>query len=276
MLGYGRSVVWLAGLVMVSMASLDDRSGAAEPHAAFAVKDGWVECVLRRDGKPVPDAVIQIIDERGKNFATGDTDQQGQAVFPLAPGSSFIVEIKTKERSADPIRLFKIDGAIEPSRVLLSYGLRPCCRSKLPGGTLDRGNVSILEGVNPRSKGVAMEESDAQTAGTEADRGGRPGIWTPLVVIGLVAVGLAGFYIYRHSAAAVVVPPVKRDLAQEAREDLERRNFRPLSASLEGLLADPNYEPIPTQASALLLQQAPDFTLLDANGKEWSLARQLK
>jgi thioredoxin-dependent peroxiredoxin len=98
-------------------------------------------------------------------------------------------------------------------------------------------------------------------------------IWTPLLLIGLAAGGLGGFYLYRH-ANAQATPP--RDLAREAREDLERRSFRPLSEPLQAILADKKYEPIPTQAHTLLLQPAPDFKLADVNGKEWSLAKQLK
>jgi thioredoxin-dependent peroxiredoxin len=96
-------------------------------------------------------------------------------------------------------------------------------------------------------------------------------ILAPLLVIGLIAVSVAAFYIHRYATA-----PLKRDLAQEARDDLERRNFRPLSAPLAALLGDAKYEPIPTQAHALLLQPAPDFTLLDVNGKQWALAKELK
>jgi thioredoxin-dependent peroxiredoxin len=96
-------------------------------------------------------------------------------------------------------------------------------------------------------------------------------IWLPLGVIAAVGVGLTAFYVTRPSAR-----PAPRDLAQEARADLEQRHFRPLSASLEATLADANYEPIPTQTSNLLLQSAPDFSLPDIEGNEWSLATHLQ
>jgi len=67
-----------------------------------------------------------------------------------------------------------------------------------------------------------------------------------------------------------------RNLADQAREDLERRGFRPLSGPLETLIRDPAYRPTPTQEHPLLGRLAPDFTLPDVDGKPWSLARELK
>jgi peroxiredoxin len=116
-----------------------------------------------------------------------------------------------------------------------------------------------------------MDEPGARAESSVRERGGRFRILAPLFVIGVVASGLAGVYFYRYTTAS----PQKQDLAQEAREDLERRNFRPLSAPLEALLADSKYQPLPTQAHPLLLQPAPDFTLLDVDGREWSLTQRL-
>jgi hypothetical protein len=107
----------------------DGHCNPAEPQATFSLKDGWVEFALRKDGRPVANATILIMDERGVKFGEGETGEEGQAAFPLPRGSSFVVEIKAGDRTADPIRLFKSEAGIEPARVLLSYGLRPCCRS---------------------------------------------------------------------------------------------------------------------------------------------------
>ncbi len=70
--------------------------------------------------------------------------------------------------------------------------------------------------------------------------------------------------------------PEPTDLAQEARDDLERRNYRPLSGSLESLLADQTYKSVPTQAHPLLGQLAPDFTLSDTDDKPVALSEKLK
>ena len=124
------SSAWLASLAALLAIGHSPACEAAEPQAAFAFKDGWVEFAVRQDGQPVANALIQVIDERGTDFAQGETGEEGQAAFPLPRGSWFMVEIKTGNRSADPIRLYKMDEGIEPARVLLSYGLRPCCRFK--------------------------------------------------------------------------------------------------------------------------------------------------
>ena len=121
-----------------------------------------------------------------------------------------------------------------------------------------------------------MEERSTPTEPIAVDRSGHFRILAPLLVIALIAGGLVAYYVYRQAFASVPSQARKRDLAQEARDDLESRKFRPLSAPLADLLADPKYDPIPTQAHTLLLQPAPDFTLFDVNGKEFSLAKELK
>lgn len=102
----------------------------------------------------------------------------------------------------------------------------------------------------------------------------KPSFWLPLAVIGLaVAASLLGV-VYLRSARSVPAP--ERDLAAEARADLERRNFRPLSGPLEALLTDASFKPIPTQTHPLLGDQGPDFTLTDTDGKSWTLSEKLK
>jgi hypothetical protein len=90
-------------------------------------------------------------------------------------------------------------------------------------------------------------------------------------VLMLVGVGFLGLAAYR-----AFNPPLAKaepDLAAEAEKYLEKRGFKPLSESLEKLVNDPTYKPIPTQAPLLLDQQTPDFTLDDVGGKPWSLAK---
>jgi hypothetical protein len=131
----------------------DGHCQAAEPQAAFALKHGWVEFALRQDGRPVADAKIQIMDEKGVKFGEGETGAAGETAFPLPPGASFVVEIKAGERIADPIRLFKSAAGVEPVRVLLSYGLRPCCRSIKP-----RGDMTVAQ-EQIETKAESNEES---------------------------------------------------------------------------------------------------------------------
>ena len=117
-----------------------------------------------------------------------------------------------------------------------------------------------------------MEERTTQSPPRDTGRG-RLRILTPLAVIGLIVASLVAFYVHRYATATA--PPPIRNLAQEARDDLDRRKFRPLSAPLAALLADTKYEPVPTQTHSLLLRAAPEFTLPDVNGIEFSLAKAL-
>lgn len=101
---------------------------AHEPQAAFALKGGWVECKVEQDGRPLGNAGLVILDGHGNKFADGETDDSGLGQFPAPAGASFTLEIKTGTKTSDPIRLLKVGSRIEPATVLLSYGLRPCCR----------------------------------------------------------------------------------------------------------------------------------------------------
>lgn len=102
---------------------------AIEPQATFKVEDGWIALTLRKEGQPIGDAEVRVIDERGGVFATGQTGAEGESSFPMPPGKSFLLEVKTGERVSDPIRIWKTGEGVEPARVLLSFGLKPCCRN---------------------------------------------------------------------------------------------------------------------------------------------------
>jgi len=107
---------------------------------------------------------------------------------------------------------------------------------------------------------------------------GRParvcrGVLFPVFVVGAALV--ASLLLLAFLRAPRYASPAP-DLAAEARENLERRNFRPLSGKLEALLSDPTYRRVPTQSHALLGQPAPDFALPDTDGKLWTLSEQLQ
>jgi hypothetical protein len=106
------------------------------------------------------------------------------------------------------------------------------------------------------------------------DASGRP-VWGPLALIGAALVGslLATLYLRERPTGPRADD---RDLAREANQDLERRNYRPISGSLEALLNDPSYKPIPTQTHPLLGQPAPEFRLADTDGNAWSLSQKVK
>ncbi len=93
---------------------------------------------------------------------------------------------------------------------------------------------------------------------------------TPLV---LTVIAVAGSFLvyYQFRANATKGGANSRDIAQEARDDLTKRNFKPLSEPMEAILKDPSYESIPTQSHPALLQSASPLNLKDTEGKSWDL-----
>jgi hypothetical protein len=136
-------------LIAITLFAIGSMASAHEPQAAFVLKGNWVECLVEQDGRPAANAALVILDAQGNKFADGETDDTGLAQFPAPAGSSFTVEIKTAgAKTADPIRIMRAGSRIEPARVLLSYGLRPCCR-----GLVNRDN-------SWKSAGPAISPSD--------------------------------------------------------------------------------------------------------------------
>jgi len=110
-------------------------------------------------------------------------------------------------------------------------------------------------------------------AGTNAALGRGTSFWMPLLATGLaVVMSLFAAWFSRAERPPLTPEP---NLAAEGRHDLPRRYFKPLSGPLEALISDPEYQPVPTQTHHLLGQPAPDFTLLDVENKQWTLAEHL-
>jgi peroxiredoxin len=96
-----------------------------------------------------------------------------------------------------------------------------------------------------------------------------------LTILGLALLGL-GAYLAWHFWPKPEGQGDQPNVAREALDDLERRNYRPLSGDLDSLLRDPGYISIPTQADPLLNRQAPDFSLSDVAGNTWKLSEEIK
>lgn len=122
---------------------------------------------------------------------------------------------------------------------------------------------------------MSDQPGEARPAGPDPGRRQRSP-W--LVLLGILIVSAGGLLLVNalRDWLSTPRPAPEQDLAAEARADLERRNFVPLSGALEALLADPKYQPVATQTHPLLGQAAPDFTLADVEKKEWTLAQQLR
>ena len=204
-----------------------------DPEAAFHVKDNWLEFEIRQDGLPCGKVEVQVIDDHGKSFASGEAGDDGQGAFPLPPGKSLILEFKTAGKKADHVFLRRTAEGVEPSRVLLSYGLLPCCRT----ATAEKKLAPA-----PEKKGAGNPSF-------------QPTRWL-LFTAGLVGVvfaltqlvrrrpwgaahrlELGGFAVILVAASTLVwfflpfgqaTNPPERDLARAAEKDLERRHYHVL------------------------------------------------
>jgi len=128
---WNRSIECLRPLAVLVILGCLENARAAEPQIAFVVKEGWVDFTLKQDAEPVSDAQVKIFDQNGHKFAEGETGTDGHGTFPMPTGDLFIAEIQIGERTADPIRICRYGEGVEPDRVLLTFGLRPCCTAEL-------------------------------------------------------------------------------------------------------------------------------------------------
>src|SRR5262245_36084946 len=84
----------------------------------------------------------------------------------------------------------------------------------------------------------------------------------------LAGLGLLGWAGYR-----VMYPRQGPYLLKLAEEDLERRDFKPLSGELKELIDDPKFTPVATQTPPLWNQDAPGFALPASDGTEWKFSQ---
>jgi hypothetical protein len=124
----------------------------AEPQISFTVKNRWVKFNLTHDETPVTNGMVRVFDGFGNTFAEGETGTNGQGEFPLPSGHQFKVEIKIGERTADLIPVTSIGGnRVVPNRVLLSFGLAPCCRI-VSRGVVEKQTATVLSPHEPSDK----------------------------------------------------------------------------------------------------------------------------
>ena len=169
---------YILGLVLSTLfLDISSADHLDEARVTFAIKAGWVEMTLRKDGAPVAGATMRIVDEKGRE-ATGETGDDGEAAFPLPAGESCLVEIKIGDRLADPIRLYRTKDGVDPGRVLLSYGLRPCCRGRAK-------SEPVVIGA-PSEPAVTF---DVQPS---------PWRWLGIAFLTFVGIAMLGFWLQHH------------------------------------------------------------------------------
>jgi hypothetical protein len=96
------------------------------PRAEFAVEDGWLKLTVRQGG-PVAGALIKAYDRAGTAVAEGETGDEGTGTFPAPRGHVCWVGITVGGKECDLVELH-LGKAVTPSRVLLTFGTRPCCK----------------------------------------------------------------------------------------------------------------------------------------------------
>lgn len=99
---------------------------AAGPTAEFRFEDGFIVAKVMKEGRPAGTCLIRVYTGgTSPPLVEGETED-GVGTFPLG-GSSGLVGITIDRKECDLIPLSVKDGEVSPSRVLLTFGTRPCC-----------------------------------------------------------------------------------------------------------------------------------------------------
>jgi hypothetical protein len=151
-------LTWAAVLLLVPGTGAG-RAATTGPQAAFTVEDGWVKVIVHKDEAPVGIAHIRVYNDAEQQISDGETDERGNGtLFPVSDSSCRIgVTINSKECDLIPLRIH--GTRVEPSRVLLTFGTRPCCRAlaalRRSANSSREGQVDEPEPARPREDWVA-------------------------------------------------------------------------------------------------------------------------
>lgn len=260
-------------------------SRADEPRVSFSLKAGWLHFDLTQEGKPIADALVTVYDAQGQKTAEGDSGTDGKGEFPLPSGPKSSIEFKIGKRLSDPVAVRSAAGGVYPPQVSLSFGLRPCCRSVAKTVPRPEQGAVGVASAPALDRWIWVVPATLFLGGAllvllvPRGEGGGPSLRTPMLVLCVAGAASMGFFgLFRESQPNKGVPSrvAEADLAKGALLDLERRGFRPISESLRSLLDDKSFAPVPTQTYSFLGEQAPDFSLKDTDGKDWSLAENVR
>jgi hypothetical protein len=120
----------VAVVVLLGIPAAAAARPTAGPQAHFALQDGFfVQVRVSQAGKPVVGARVRAFDQAETVVGEGETGEEGQGAFGKPPGDVCWVGITIDGKECDLIPLRLHGGRAEPSRVLLTFGTRPCCRA---------------------------------------------------------------------------------------------------------------------------------------------------
>lgn len=123
----------LAALVCMaaSPALADDAPAPNPPIARFELEDGWVNVSLERDGKPVPNARMKVLVDKGafdkQLWAEGELEDVGRGTFPRPPGKYCQVVFDLGDGPVAPIPLNFLSDGLVPTESPVRDGKSVCC-----------------------------------------------------------------------------------------------------------------------------------------------------
>lgn len=123
----------IAGFVCVlaAPAVAEDPPAPNPPIARFELEDGWVNVRLERDGKPVPNAKLKVLLDKGdfskQVWAEGDLEDVGIGTFPVPPAKYCQVVFDLGDGPVAPIPLNFLKDGLVPTESPVRDGKSVCC-----------------------------------------------------------------------------------------------------------------------------------------------------
>ena len=243
-------------VLVCTLGSVSSRAVAEELEGTIKVVANEVEVLVRhKDGRPAEAVSVRLLYGRQLTTAAARTDTQGRWVHAVTrPGPyDAVVEPDTGEvLRLSCIVMESVDADIIP---WLPFGLGLGCFAGAAISGLGQKWIT-------RTGAVTEFTTTCLTAPT----------------VSLVPAG-AGLLIwsgwcYWWKPLPPAVPPGP-DVASAARNYLRNRDVKPLSGSLERLLADASWPRVETMSHPLLGKSAPDFELTDPQRSPRKLREQI-
>ena len=191
--------------------------------------------VRHKDGRPAAGVQVRLVYARQSTSASSRTDGDGRWISVIARPGPYEAIVEANDEDENPLRLPFTALAADATRAF------PWSMMLLGGVCLLGAGFLFFMGVRkPAGIGLLLAAGVAIL------------VWTS--------------WAYWLKPMPVALAP-GADLAESAREFLRNRDVKPLSDSLERLLADNTKERTKTQPHPLLGKKAPDFELSDPQGK---------
>ncbi|HLW66372.1 MAG TPA: redoxin domain-containing protein [Gemmataceae bacterium] len=212
----------------------------AEQELRVAVQTSGHEVAVRvqhADGRPAEGAAVRLLYGRQIVVAAGRTDLQGRWVQAVAEAGAYEVAVDCGPTEETAIREpFVVHDAPGSARF-------PWLAALLAALTVI--GVALLAWARKKDYFSKLQPR-----------------WRAALAVLILLTATGGVWSWSQRPRKPMPAP-GRNVASAAREFLNSQNVKPLSGSLEKLLADASTERVATQQHPVLEQPAPDFTLAD-------------